>query len=156
MDWSEDDHACFFFFFLVLFFESLDESLDWGEDDHAKTIITQIEYQVTPGKAKTREEENRMELVDLLEAITYVLCHDQPLTEETFHRVFSARGVPSKLMRVLSRGSRLVEVGELMNFIMTATINQGSKLSEEAEESLRKVFFSTFFRTFLRTCFSYF
>ena len=83
-----------------------------------------------------------MELVDLLEAITYLLCHEEPLTEETFHQVISGRGVPSKLVTVLSRGSgsRLVEVSELMNFIMAATINQGSKLSEEAEGSLRKVF----------------
>ena len=95
-----------------------------------------------PGKLKTKEDQNRLELVDLLEAITYVLCHDHPLTEETFHKVLSARGVPSKLITVLSRssGSRLVEVGELMNFIMGSTINQGSKLSGEAEESLRKVF----------------
>ena len=81
-----------------------------------------------------------MELVDLLEAITYVLCQEEPLTEEIFHQVFSARGVPSKLITVLSSGGRLVEVGELMNFIMAVTINQGSKLSEEAEGSLRKVF----------------
>ena len=94
---------------------------------------------MTPGKVKTREEQNRMELVDLLEAITYVLCQEEPLTEETFHQVFSARGVPSKLITVLSRG-RLVEVSELMKFIMAVTINQGSKLSEEAEGSLRKVF----------------
>ena len=104
--------------------------------------IRNFQPQVTPGKVKTREEQNRMELVDLLEAITYVLCHDEPITEQTFHQVISARGVPSKLITVLSSGSssRLVEVGELMNFIMTATINQGSKLSEEAEGSLRKVF----------------
>ena len=104
--------------------------------------IRNFQPQVTPGKVKTREEQNRMELVDLLEAITYVLCHDEPITEETFHQVISARGVPSKLITVLSSGSssRLVEVGELMNFIMAATINQGSKLSEEAEGSLRKVF----------------
>ena len=104
--------------------------------------LDNFQSQVTPGKVKTREEQNRMELVDLLEAITYVLCHDEPITEETFHQVISARGVASKLITVLSSGSssRLVEVGELMNFIMTATINQGSKLSEEAEGSLRKVF----------------
>ena len=104
--------------------------------------IPNFQSQVTPGKVKTREEQNRMELVDLLEAITYVLCHDEPFTEETFHQVLSARGVPSKLITVLSSssGGRLVEVGELMNFIMAATINQGSKLSEEAEGSLRKVF----------------
>ena len=81
-----------------------------------------------------------MELVDLLEAITYLLCHEESLTEETFHQVLSGRGVPSKLISVLSRGSGKVEVGELMNFIMAATINQGSKLSEEAQDSLRKVF----------------
>ena len=104
--------------------------------------IHNVQSQVTPGKVKTKEEQNRMELVDLLEAITYVLCHDKPFTEETFHQVISARGVPSKLITVLSSssGGRLVEVGELMNFIMAATINQGSKLSEEAEGSLRKVF----------------
>ena len=104
--------------------------------------IHNVQSQVTPGKVKTREEQNRMELVDLLEAITYLLCHEEPLTEETFHQVLSGRGVPSKLVTVLSRGSgsRLVEVSELMNFIMAATINQGSKLSEEAEGSLRKVF----------------
>ena len=104
--------------------------------------IRNFQPQVTPGKVKTREEQNRMELVDLLEAITYVLCHDEPIAEQTFHQVISARGVASKLITVLSSGSssRLVEVGELMNFIMTATINQGSKLSEEAEGSLRKVF----------------
>ena len=101
-----------------------------------------FQSQVTPGKLKTREEQNRMELVDLLEAIAYVLCNDEPFTEETFHQVISARGVSSKLINVLinSSGGRLVEVGELMNFIMEATINQGSKLSEEAEGILRKVF----------------
>ena len=80
-----------------------------------------------------------MELVDLLEAIAYVICNDEPFTEETFHQVISARGVSSKLINVLSNGS-VVEVGELMNFIMEATINQGSKLSEEAEGIVRKVF----------------
>ena len=34
----------------------------------------------------------------------------------------------------------MVEVGELMNFIMATTVNLSSKLSEEAEASLRKVF----------------
>ena len=101
--------------------------------------IHNFQSQVTPGKLKTREEQNRMELVDLLEAIAYVICNDEPFTEETFHQVISARGVSSKLINVLSNGS-VVQVGELMNFIMEATINQGSKLSEEAEGILRKVF----------------
>ena len=50
-------------------------------------------------------------------------------------------GRASKLVTILSNSSgQLVEVGELMNFIMATTVNLSSKLSEEAEASLRKVF----------------
>ena len=104
-------------------------------------LFHSIAPQVTLGRPKTRDEQIRMELVDLLEAITYVHCHDEALTEDKFHQVISAKGIASKLVTILSNNSgRLVEVGELMNFIMATTVNLSSKLSEEAEASLRKVF----------------
>ena len=80
-------------------------------------------------------------MVDLFQAITYVLCKEQPVTNETFHQVLSARGVASKLVNILSNKSGTsVEVDDLVSFIMSATINLDSKLSEEAETSLTKVF----------------
>ena len=76
-------------------------------------------------------------LVDLFQAITYVLCKEQPVTNETFHQVLSAREVASKLVNILSNGSGTsVEVDDLMSFIMSSTINLDSKLREEAETSL--------------------
>ena len=73
-------------------------------------------------------------MVDLFQAITYVLCKEQPVTNETFHQA-------SNLVNILSNGSGTsVEVDDLMSFIMSATINLDSKLSEEAETSLTKVF----------------
>ena len=97
--------------------------------------------QVHPDRPITGDEQSRLDLVDLLEAITYVLCKEQPVTNETFHQVLSARGVASKLVNILSNGSGgSVEVDDLMSFIMSATINLDSKLSEEAETSLTKVF----------------
>ena len=70
-----------------------------------------------------------------------MLCKEQPVTNETFHQVLSAREVASKLVNILSNGSGTsVEVDDLMSFIMSATINLDSKLSEEAETSLTKVF----------------
>ena len=97
--------------------------------------------QVHPDRPITGDEQSRLDLVDLLEAITYVLCKEQPVTNETFHQVLSARGVASKLVNILTDGSGTsVEVDDLMSFIMSATINLDSKLSEEAETSLTKVF----------------
>ena len=46
-----------------------------------------------------------MELVDLLEAITYVHCHDEALTEDKFHQVICAKGIASKLVTILSNNS---------------------------------------------------
>ena len=70
-----------------------------------------------------------------------MLCKEQPVTNETFHQVLSAREVASKLVNILSNGSGTsVEVDDLMSFIMSATINLDSKLREEAATSLTKVF----------------
>ena len=70
-----------------------------------------------------------------------MLCKEHPVTYETFHLVLSARGMASKLFNILSNGSGTsVEVDDLMSFIMLVTINLDSKLSEEAETSLTKIF----------------
>ena len=95
---------------------------------------------VTPGTPLSREQQRKMDLVDLIEAITYVVCQDSPVTFKSFFRIVSEnRVLASKLMGVLS-SSGSVEIRELMEFIKQATINQGLKLSKEYENRVRKVF----------------
>ena len=95
---------------------------------------------MTPDTTLTREQQKKMELVDLIEAITYVVCQDRPVTFESFFKVFSENKVlTSKLMGVLSSSNSL-EIRELMEFIMQATMNQGLKLSKEYENRMRQVF----------------
>ena len=93
-----------------------------------------------PGTTLKREQMRKMEIVDLIEAITYVVCQDSPITFESFFKVFSENKVlTSKLMAALSSNGSL-EIGELMEFIMQATMNQGLKLSKEYENRIRQVF----------------
>ena len=81
-----------------------------------------------------------MELVDLIEAITYIVCKDSPVIFESFFKVFSENKVlTSKLMGVFSSSDAL-EIKDLMEFIMQATVNQGLKLSKEYENRVRQVF----------------
>ena len=96
--------------------------------------------QVIPGTTLTREQMKKMDLVDLIEAITYIVCQDSHVTVESFFKVFSENKVlTSKLMGILS-SSGSIEVRELMEFIMQTTINQGLKLSKEYENRVRQVF----------------
>ena len=93
-----------------------------------------------PGTTLKREQMRKMEIVDLIEAITYVVCQDSPITFESFFKVFSENKVlTSKLMGILSSSDSL-EIRELMEFIMQATMNQGLKLSKEYENRVRSVF----------------
>ena len=99
-----------------------------------------ITFQVVPGMSLTREQQRKVELVDLVEAITYLVCQDSPVTFESFFKVFSNNKVlTSKLMGILSSSGSL-EIRELMEFIMQTTMNQGLKLSQEYENRVRQVF----------------
>ena len=94
-----------------------------------------------PGEIKSKEEQHKIDFVDLLEAITYLVCKDDIVSGEAFYKIFSTRGVATKVMRVLNKDTdSKVEVGELMGFLMGLTMTRGSKLSTEAEGRLKKVF----------------
>ena len=94
-----------------------------------------------PGEIKSKEEQHKKDFVDLLEAITYLVCKDDIVSGEAFYKIFSTRGVATKVMRVLNKDTdSKVEVGELMSFLMGLTMTRGSKLSTEAEGRLKKVF----------------
>lgn len=88
---------------------------------------------------KTKETQNRLDFIDLIEAITYLVCQENNVTQDHFHRIMSTKGVSNKIIRVLNIDTEnKIEVDDLMSFIMTAT--RGSQLSAESTERLRKVF----------------
>ena len=39
------------------------------------------------GEDESRKDQEKMDLVELLEAVTYLVCQDNPVSPETFHKV---------------------------------------------------------------------
>ena len=67
------------------------------------------------------------------------MCEDHNVTPEFFHKIFSTRGVSTKLIRVLTTDTATkVDVDELMSFIMSAT--RGSQINLETTERLKMLF----------------
>ena len=76
-----------------------------------------------------------------MEAITYLVSQENAVSCEAFYKIFSTRGVATKVMRVLDNDTESrVGMDEMMSFVMAITMGQGSKLSHEAVERLKKVF----------------
>ena len=70
-----------------------------------------------------------------------MVCHDGDVSSESFYNVFSSPVVAKKLMATLCNDTNdLLEVGDLMSFIMSVTLNPEDQLSSEVEERLRSVF----------------
>ena len=69
------------------------------------------------------------------------MCEDHLVTPEFFHKIFSTRGVSTKLIRVLATEGSKVDVDDFMSFIMDAT--RGSHISSDATERLKAVFDET-------------
>jgi len=125
--------------FCQLFFSLFDEKEENLLDQTVWFAQLKEWTEATPGEIKTKEEQNRIDLVDLLEAITYLVCQENAVSSETFYKIFSTRGVATKVMRVLSKTpDNNSDLGELMSFVMELT--NGSKLGAEAVERLRTVF----------------
>jgi len=124
--------------FCSIIFHLFDEKGEGRLDQ--TTWIEQLRYWTRfDPKNKTRDAQDRLDLVDLIEAITYLVCKDKDVTQDNFYYIFSTRGVASKIIRALNRDSEdKIGVDDLMNFIMTAT--RGKHLTAELDEHLRKVF----------------
>ena len=66
--------------------------------------------------------EEKTDIVELLEAIAYLICIDEPVRPETFHKILSSRGIPAKILRLADTNhDGAVSVEEMMNFIMVIT-----------------------------------
>ena len=63
--------------------------------------------------------EERIDIVELLEAIAYLICQDEPITPNSFHKIFSNRGVPASIFRLADTNhDAAVSIDEMMNFIL--------------------------------------
>lgn len=63
--------------------------------------------------------EDRIDIVELLEAIAYLICQDDPINAASFYKIFSNRGVPASIFRLADTNQDgAVSVDEMMNFIM--------------------------------------
>jgi len=124
--------------FCLIFFRLFDEKGSGVLEQSVWFGKLKYWYQANIGE-KTKEAQNRLDFIDLIEAITYLVCEDHSVTPEYFHKIFSTRGVSTKLIRVLTKEtSTEVDVDDLMSFIMSAT--RGSQISVDATERLKAVF----------------
>lgn len=71
------------------------------------------------GNNRSNGNEDRIDIVELLEAIAYLICQDDPITPSTFHKIFSNRGVPASIFRLADTNQDgAVSVDEMINFIL--------------------------------------
>ena len=89
----------------------------------------------------TPKQQKRIDFVDLIEAVTYVVCHENAVSSESFFSIFSSPVVAKKIMATLCKDSlSQLEVGDLSSFVMSVTLNPEFQLSSEVEDRLRRVF----------------
>ena len=88
---------------------------------------------------ESRRDQEKLDLVELLEAVTYLVCQDNHVIPDTFYKVFlkiislmtfikiisqiwSSRGVVTKLMRCIDKdGDDTTTVEEFMSFVIVIT-----------------------------------
>ena len=51
-------------------------------------------------KENAKQENVSLDLVDLIEAITYLVCQDRPVDPDDFHKIISTKGMASKMAQV--------------------------------------------------------
>ena len=89
---------------------------------------------------ESRRDQEKLDLVELLEAVTYLVCQDNHVVPDTFYKVansldkkhseilnkyfqiWSSRGVVTKLMRCIDKaGDDITTVEEFMSFVIVIT-----------------------------------
>ena len=88
------------------------------------------------------KSEDRIDIVELLEAIAYLICQDDPITPQSFHKIFSNRGVPASIFRLADTNKDgAVSIDEMMNFIMhISNPRNRTELTPENLKHLENVF----------------
>eukprot|EP00090_Calanus_glacialis_P005272 TRINITY_DN14088_c0_g1_i1.p1 TRINITY_DN14088_c0_g1~~TRINITY_DN14088_c0_g1_i1.p1 ORF type:complete len:1071 (+),score=285.92 TRINITY_DN14088_c0_g1_i1:327-3215(+) len=93
-------------------------------------------------ESMTIRDDQKTDLVEMLESVTYLICQDDPVQPPQFCKIWSSRGVAPKLLKCIDKDMDAVyTVEEFMAFIvaMTSKIQDGS-LTKENIAWLEKVF----------------
>ena len=62
------------------------------------------------------------DIIELLEAVAYLICQDDPIKVGTFHSILTAKSVPRKMMRLADTNQDgSVSIEEMMNFLVYIT-----------------------------------
>ena len=62
------------------------------------------------------------DIIELLEAVAYLICQDDPISSDSFHTIMTSRSVPRKMMRLADTdGDQVISIEEMMNFIVYIT-----------------------------------
>ena len=88
--------------------------------------------------------EERLNFIDLLESITYLICQEEDITLTEFSKIITTKGVPKKLCQCLGEKKTECTLVEFMNFILETT--KSSTLDTNTLENLHNVFLSHFGR----------
>ena len=104
--------------------------------------ISHLKNTCAPGdetEDESRRDQEKLDLVELLEAVTYLVCQENHVVPDTFYKVrikaqstkarhrlylqiWSSRGVGTKLMRCIDRDEDdVTTVEEIMSFIIVIT-----------------------------------
>lgn len=105
--------------------------------------ISHLKNTCAPGdesEDESRRDQEKLDLVELLEAVTYLVCQENHVVPDTFYKVlaspairhssthplspqiWSSRGVGTKLMRCIDRDEDdVTTVEEIMSFVIVIT-----------------------------------
>ena len=99
----------------------LTNGTDYFEESQVVTSITFFSFR-NHSELQDDSTEERTDIVELLEAIAYLICIDEPVRPESFHKILSSRGIPAKILRLADTDrDGEVSVEEMMSFIMVIT-----------------------------------
>jgi len=107
-------------------------------DDRGKGELEQSRW-IGQMKESAKKDHVNLEIVELIEAITYLVCQEGNVGPPDFQKIISTKGISYKITQVLGKErDEGIEVDEMMALIMTVT--RGVQLTVESEEQLRRVF----------------
>ena len=67
-------------------------------------------------------DDGKREIVEILETITYMICHENDVLQEDFHKILTSRNVPNKLFRAADQnGDGDLSIDEVMDFLVVLT-----------------------------------
>eukprot|EP00092_Neocalanus_flemingeri_P001546 GFUD01001648.1.p1 GENE.GFUD01001648.1~~GFUD01001648.1.p1 ORF type:complete len:1115 (+),score=222.73 GFUD01001648.1:61-3405(+) len=87
---------------------------------------------------KSKKCQSKLDLVDLLESITYLCCQDKDIAREDFEKIISSTIVSKNLAKLLGDGENECTMEKFMDFIMAAT--KSCDLDNESKETLQAIF----------------